>query len=187
MQKIDTFKLKDGREVNIVLPDISGLKAVTDFVNKLSKEDTFLSFAGEKYSLEKEEAWLKNALNEIKFKKNYIIWAVWNDPSTPLGAGQIIGNADIKVGRTREEHVSLIGLMVDSDFRGNGLGEYLIRKVLNEGGKMGLKIAKLDVFSDNIPARKLYEKVGFIECGKLKDGFFRKGKFSDKIEMYRLL
>ena len=177
MHKIDTFKLKDGREVSIVLPDISGLKSITDFVNKLSKENTFLSFAGEKYSLEKEEAWLNNALIEIKFKKNYIIWAMID--------GQIIGNADIKVGRVREEHIGTIGLMVDSDFRGNGLGEYLIRKVLGEGKKMGLKIAKLDVFSDNIPARKLYEKVGFIEYGKLKDGFFRKGKFSDKIEMYK--
>ena len=179
MKKIDTFKLKDGREVNIVIPDMNGLQAVTNFVNKLSKEDTFLSFAGEEYSLEREEAWLSNALNEIKFKKNYIIWAMMED--------QIIGNADIKVGRTREEHVGTIGLMVDSDFRGNGLGEYLIRKVLDEGGKMGLKIAKLDVFSDNIPARKLYEKVGFIEYGKLKDGFFRKDKFSDKIEMYQNL
>lgn len=179
MHKIDTFKLKDGREVSIVTPDMDGLKAITDFVNKLSKEDTFLSFAGEEYSLEKEEAWLSNALNEIKFKKNYIIWAVIDS--------QIIGNVDIKVGRAREEHVGTIGLMVDSDFRGNGLGEYLIRKILDEGKKMGLKIATLNVFSDNIPARKLYEKVGFIEYGKLSDGFFRKEKFSDKIEMYQEL
>jgi len=179
VKKIDTFKLKDGREVSIVLSDISGLKAVTDFVNKLSKEDTFLSFAGEEYSLEKEEAWLQNTLNEIKFKKNYILWAVIN--------GQIIGNVDIKVGRAREEHVGTIGLMVDSDFRGQGLGEYLIRQILEKGQEMGLKIATLNVFSDNIPALKLYEKVGFKEYGRLSKGFFRKEKFSDKIEMHRLL
>ncbi|AKM82495.1 TPA: GNAT family N-acetyltransferase [Candidatus Berkelbacteria bacterium] len=179
MQKFDTFLLKNGREVDIVFPSMEYLKAVTDFVNKLSKEDTYLSFAGEEYSLEHERAWLENILNEIKFKKNYIIWAVVD--------GRIIGGCDIKVGRKREEHVGTIGLMVDSNFRGQGLGEYLIRKILKIAKEAGLQIAKLDVFSDNVPAVSLYKKVGFVEYGRLPDGFFRKEKFSDKVEMYKNL
>ena len=61
MQKIDSFKLKDGREVSIVIPSMDGLKAITNFVNRLSKEDTYLNFAGEVYSIEMEENWLKKA------------------------------------------------------------------------------------------------------------------------------
>ena len=179
MQKIDEFILKDGRKVEIVLPSMAGLQAITDFANKLSQEDTFLSFAGETYSLEFEKNWLKHVLIEIKHRKNFIIWAVLEN--------QIIGNCDIKIGRTRESHIGSIGLMVDKDFRRQGLGQYLIKKILVEGKKMGLKIAKLDVFSDNIPARSLYIKTGLVEYGKLPNGMYRKGKYSDKIYMYKNL
>ena len=179
MQKIDEFILKDRRKVEIVLPSMKGLKAITNFINKLSKEDTYLSFAGEEYSLQMEKNWLRNALNEIKFKKNFIIWAIYD--------GKIVGGCDIKVGRTRESHVGTIGLMVDQDFRGRGLGEQLLKKVLDHGKKMGLKIAKLSVFDDNIPARNLYKKMGLVEYGKLPSGMYRKGKYSDKIYMYKKL
>lgn len=179
MKKIDEFILKDGRKVDIVLASMEGLQALTNFVNRLSKEDTFLNFTGETYSLEMEKNWLQNALNEIKFKKNFIIWAVHD--------GKIIGNVDVKVGRSREPHVGTIGLMVDKDFRGQGLGKELLKIILAQAKKMGLKIVELNLFSDNIAAINLYKKMGFNEYGKLPDGFFRQGKYSDKIYMYKKL
>lgn len=178
MHIIDTFNLKDGRQVSIVLPSMDGAQALTDFVNRLSKEDTFLSFAGEKYSLAHEKNWLENALAEIKFHKNYILWAEYD--------GQIVGNCDIKRGpSSRDSHVGTVGLMIDKDFRGQGLGKYLLKKILEHAKKMNYKIAKLDVFSDNEIAIKLYKKMGFKEYSRLPNGFFRKGKYSDKVEMYK--
>lgn len=179
MQKIDSFKLTDGREVSIVIPEMDGLKAVTNFVNKLSKEDTYLSFSGEEYSLEKEEAWLKNTLNEIKFKKNYIIWALCED--------RIIGSVDMRKSGVRSPHVGTIGLMVDQDFRGQGLGKFLLDLILKYGKESGYKIANLNLFSDNLIALSLYQKFGFKEWGRLPNGFVRKGKYSDIVKMYRLL
>ena len=179
MQKIDTFRLKDGREVSIVTPEMDGVKAITNFVNKLSKEDTYLSFAGEEYSLEKEENWLKNALNEIKFKKNYIAWAVCD--------GNIIGSVDMKKNGVRSPHVGTIGLMIDQDFRGQGLGRFLLDFILKYGKESGYKIANLNLFSDNLIAQSLYKKFGFKEWGRLPNGFIRKGKYSDIVKMYRLL
>lgn len=175
-RQFDTFKLKDGREVDIVTPSMDYLQAITDFVNKLSKEDTFLSFAGETYSIEMEKNWLENVLNEIKFKKNLIIWAVEN--------GKIIGGCDIRRRGNRDHHVGSVGLMVDSDFRGQGLGEFLLREILQKGKEMDIKIAYLDVFSENLPAQNLYRKVGFTECGRLPNGLYRKGKYSDVVMMY---
>jgi RimJ/RimL family protein N-acetyltransferase len=177
MKKLTSFKLKDGREVSIVIPDMSGLGAITSFVNKLSKEDTYLSFAGEEYSLEKEEAWLKNALNEIKFKKNYIVWAVYS--------GQIIGSVDMKKSSVRSPHVGIIGLFIDRDFRGQGLGRFLLNLILKYGKESGYKIADLNLFSDNLVALTLYKKFGFREWGRLPKGFIRKGKYSDIVKMYK--
>lgn len=179
MKKIDEFILKDGRVVSIVLPSMDGLQAITDFINKLSKEDTFLSFAGEKYSIDFEKNWLQNALNEIKFKKNYILWTVYD--------GQIIGSVDIHRGGNRDPHVGKISLMVDADYRNQGLGKYLFQKILDEGKKIKLKILNLNVFGDNIPAISLYRKFGFKEWGRLPNGFIRKGKYSDFVKMYKNL
>lgn len=176
MQEIDSIKLKDGRKVEIILPSMKYLHPLTDFVNKLSREDTFLSFAGENYSVDFERNWLKDVLNKIKFKKTFIIWAVIDD--------RIIGAVDVVRGGTRDSHVGKIGLMVDRDFRGLGLGKYLLNKIVGESKILGLKIVSLDVFDDNIAGKKLYEQSGFKECGRLKNGLYRKGKYSDRVTMY---
>jgi len=38
-----------------------------------------------------------------------------------------------------------------------------------------------DTFSDNIPAIKLYEKIGFVQTGLFKEHIYRKGKYEDLI------
>jgi RimJ/RimL family protein N-acetyltransferase len=179
MEKIDEFLLKDGRVVQIVLPSMKGLKAVTQFVNKLSKEDTFLSFAGEEYTIAFEKNWLRNMLIEIEKEKNYHLWALYD--------GQIIGSVNIRRGGNRDQHVGDIGLMIDKDFRRQGLGKYFLNKIIEQGKLMDFKIATLAVFSDNTTAISLYKKMGFREYGKLPNGLFRKNKYSDKIEMYKEL
>ena len=177
MEKIETFILRDGRTVDIVIPSMEGLKPITKFVNKLSKENTFLSFTGEEYSLAHEKNWLKNALNEIKFKKLYLIWAVID--------GQIIGSCDLKKGGSRDGHVGTIGLMVDIDFRRQGLGKYLLGKILMQAKELGYKAVQLGVFDDNVAAKNLYTTMGFVECGRIPDGLYRKGNYSDNVTMYQ--
>lgn len=165
--------------VDIVLPSMQAVKAVTDFVNKLSREDTYLSFAGEEYSLAYEKNWLKNVLVKIKFKKMYLIWVVYD--------GQIVGSCDLDMGLSRRNHIATIGLMVDEDFRRQGLGKYLMESILKKAREMGFKIVKLDVFDDNIAGKALYEKLGFIECGRIPNGLFRKGNYVDDVWLYKNL
>lgn len=180
MQKIADFKLADGRQISIILPTMEFVQEITDFVNRLTDEDTFLTFTGQHITLESEKNWLENALTEIKFKKNYIVWAVIND--------RIIGSADIhRGGSTRDAHVGTIGLMVDRDFRGQGLGKFLLSLVLEQAKMLSYQIVTVELFSDNIIAIKLYRKMGFKVWGRLPRGLYRKGKYSDKIEMYKEL
>lgn len=178
MVKIDEFILKDGRKVDIVLPEMDGLQAINYFVNRLTDEDTFLTFTGEHISLEMEKNWLENTLTEMKFKKNYILWAKDGD--------HIIGSANITKGKTaRDAHVGLIGIMVDKDYRRGGLGRFLLESILTQAEQMEFKIAKLDVFSDNEKAIRLYKSLGFIEYGCLPNGLFRQEKYSDDLSLYK--
>lgn len=179
MEKIQSLILKDGRKVEIILPSMKYLHQLTDFVNKLSREDTYLTWEGEQYSVAYEKNWLNNALNEIKFDKSAHFWAVYDD--------KIIGAASINRGATRSKHVASIGVMVVSDYRGLGLGSILMQKIINKSKDMNLKILKLDVFDDNLAGKKLYEKFGFLECGRIPNGLYRKGKYSDDIIMFNEL
>lgn len=179
MQKIDEFILKDGCKVDIVLPSMDLLQPYTDFINRLSKEDTYLYLAGEHYSYEMQKNWLENALREIKHKKHYFIWAYID--------GKIIGNCDVHRGGIRELHVGTVGLFIDQDFRGQGLGKFMARMILQKSKALNYQILRMEAFVENKIAINLYKNFGFKEYSRLPNGLFSKGKYSDKIEMYKKL
>ena len=174
------FTSKSGKEIKIVGPTIERLPQLLDFVNRLVAEDTFLSLTGKPKMIEEERLWLKSNIENMKVGKSYLIWAIYNN--------KIIGSCDITRGSTRDYHVGNIGLMVDKDFRGEGIGRFLIEYILEQAKKMsGIKIAKLFIFDDNEIAKNLYQKLGFKEFARLPDGFYRKGQYSDALQMYKNL
>ena len=175
---ITKFTSKSGKEVEIIEPSIERLPQLLEFVNRLVAEDTFLSLTGNPKTLEEERLWLKSCIEDMKTKKLHLVFAVHN--------GKIIGQCDIRRGGTRDFHVGTIGLMIDQDFRGEGIGKFLIEYILEQAKKMeGLKIVKLFIFDDNEIAKSLYTKLGFKEFARLPKGFYRKGKFSDALQMYK--
>ena len=54
--------------------------------------------------------------------------------------------------------VSACNVCVHEDYRGQGVGSFIIKELLNEVGNVDIQ---LTVLKDNIPAIKLYEKFGF--------------------------
>jgi len=77
-----------------------------------------------------------------------------------------------------EKHHGIIvveDLWMDEKFRRRGLGEKLLRTSINDAcsvfEKDGFVLRKVLVTTaeDNVPARRLYEKVGFQKCAVLKD------------------
>ncbi len=181
MKKIAAFTTKKGRVVEIIEPTMELLDEILEFVHRLAEEDTFLSFyPGKMITRDEEEKWLTGQITKIKNGCGLLYWAFFE--------GKIIGSVDINRGSSvRDWHVGTIGLMVDKDSRSEGLGKFLLNFILGEGKKMGLKIASLNVFSDNDIAISLYKKLGFKEWGRLPDGLYRKNKFSDAIKMYVVL
>jgi ribosomal protein S18 acetylase RimI-like enzyme len=59
--------------------------------------------------------------------------------------------------------IGLFDIVVDSRYRQCGYGERLIRNLLKFGLNNGAHQAYLQVVKNNIPALKLYEKLGFVE------------------------
>ena len=59
------------------------------------------------------------------------------------------------------KEVHIMNLAVRQDFRKQGIGESLIRAALKEARDKGGESATLEVRASNIPAIRLYEKLGF--------------------------
>lgn len=181
MKPITKFISKTGKEIEVWEPSTEKASALTNFVNRLIDEDTFLNFmVGDHKTLEQEKAWIELKIKEIKNNFGYLIWAIYDR--------KVIGSCDIiRSGSPRDYHVGKIGLMVDKDFRRDGVGRMLMESIIDISKKMKFKKVKLDLFSDNLPAYNLYKKLGFIEYSRLPEALFRKGKYSDEIKMYKNL
>jgi len=179
MKPLTEFTTKSVKVVELWEPSMDRLSQVLEFVNCLVKEDTFLSFDPKKpITFKDEKIWLEGQMDRIKKGNLYLVWAAYNN--------RIIGSCDLVLGQSpRYRHVAKIGLMVDKDFRRDGIGRFMLEYILKKAKEMKVKIVWLDFFSDNLPAYRLYKKLGFKEFGRLPNGLFRKGKYSDEIDMYK--
>lgn len=175
---ITESKSKSGKTIILRYPTMDDVEMITDFINKISAERTFLSVQGEVYTIEKETEWLSGVIKDMADGKYVYIMALDGD--------KIVGSTDIKMRSGIKAHLGVFGIVVDPEYRGDGIGELLMRTVIDEAKKnlKGLRIIILDVFSINEKAVKLYKKVGFTKYGELPGGLQRMGEFSDEISMY---
>ncbi len=172
-------KTKTGKTVSFRYPTIDDVQIITDFINKASKEKTFIRFQGEKLSLEDEEKWLETTIRKIENKEKVFIMA--------FVEGKYVGSSDVELGILTRKHVGTFGIVIDHDSRGDGIGKILMDLVMSESKKKltGLKIIILEVFANNYIAQSLYKKMGFMEYGRLPKASKRKGKYIDEILMYK--
>ena len=61
-----------------------------------------------------------------------------------------------------EGEALLVAMWVDPAFRGRGVADALIGRVVDEAGAQGIRRLQLDVVTDNAPAVRLYERLGFM-------------------------
>lgn len=172
------FISKKGRKIIFRPLKITDLPQTLKYMNALSREDTFICLSGEILTEEEERKFLESTEKELVEKKVVRLGAFFE--------GQLVGTCDIKRDRQRAGHTSTLGLMTAKDFRGEGIGRALMEYVLQLGKEyMGLKMVKLGVFAINEKALKLYQKLGFVEYGKLSKGLLYKGEYIDHIFMYK--
>ncbi|KOV79957.1 GNAT family N-acetyltransferase [Nocardia sp. NRRL S-836] len=76
------------------------------------------------------------------------------DPG-PVG---LVGAADQPAG------LLLYSMWVRDSHRGKGVGEALVKAVLAWAGQEGWKVVRLRVYDDNLPARRLYGRLGFVDA-----------------------
>lgn len=78
-------------------------------------------------------------------------------------------------------HLCNAGFAVRRDLRGQHIGEMLVRDCLEQAPKYGFRVLMFNaVVTDNEPAIRLYEKLGFVNLGTVPGGFrTREGSYRD--------
>ena len=105
-------------------------------------------------------------------------------------SGEIVGLYILhpnNVGRCR--HISNASYAVSSSSRGKGIGEMLVKDCLVQAKNCGFKILQFNaVVKTNTAARRLYEKLGFVQLGTIPQGFLMKdGSYEDICPYYHMI
>jgi len=87
--------------------------------------------------------------------------------------GWVVGHLELRGGRfSAEMHRAILGMGIERHYVRKGHGQQLMEAAIGWAKRTG-KVAWIDlgVFEHNLPARTLYQRMGFVENGKRKDAF----------------
>jgi len=175
---IRSFTVKDGKKVILRAPKWEDLDDLLQLINSLVDERADI-FRVEKASRMEEIDWLSRVLASLEKDEVFFLVAEVD--------GRVIASSDLRPQRGYEKHVGVIGIVIKNGFRDAGIGTEIMRTLVEQGGKMGLKVLTLSAFGTNKRAIHVYEKVGFVETGRIPKKHFRDDQYIDEVIMTKLL
>ncbi|WP_326543627.1 GNAT family N-acetyltransferase [Pseudorhodoferax sp.] len=110
-------------------------------------------------------------------------WGAWCD-------GRLVGAVALeRMTRPKTRHKALLlGMYVEPELRGQGLGRQLVEALLAEARRRdGLRQIALTVTEGNAAAEALYQRCGFSRFGLEPLAVLERGRFLNKIHMVCLL
>lgn len=163
------FTSKNGRGVVLRTPRWEDLDDFLELINSLVEEGADI-IRNQKVTRDEEVEWLARYLTNVE--KGRIIGMVAEVD------GKAVGNSEVTKGSGSESHVGLLGISIARDYRNLGIGTKMVRLLMDESRKAGLKLLVLDVVDRNERARHVYKKAGFNTAGAIpnmsstNDGYF---------------
>lgn len=104
--------------------------------------------------------------------------------------GELVGNCSLMGAGPfkRYQHRCDIAIALYQKFCGAGIGEIMMKTVLEVAKKIGYEQAELEVIADNAAAIKLYKKLGFENYGRFPNHMkYKDGTYADAIWMMKRL
>ncbi len=105
-----------------------------------------------------------------------------------LAGDRVVGA--LSIGREANpvtNHVASLGMSVDREWRGRGIGSALMTEAFRWARWAGVEKLALTVYPHNIRAINLYKKYGFVEEGRLSGHSKKSYGYEDEIVMGRWL
>jgi len=180
------FTLGDGRRVVLREADSGDLDKLLAYMNGLvyekKRDESSQLFTGfeSRLTRRQEAEWLNELSRKIKKGDKMSVLAEVD--------GEVAGNGDITRGSYSEtRHHGHLGLTVREAYRGLGIGREVVRVLLAEARRQGLKTVDVEFLSTNKATTRVYEKAGFKRVGGIPGKVYRNGRFLDSLIMARRL
>ncbi len=167
--------LRDGREVEVThLTREIPSSTLQEFINELVSENAFM-LHDTNYSLAEEMEWKRRQLEEAEH--GYMITLI------ALDGKRVIASLQARRNRMKEVNNVSFGIAIAKEFRGVGLGETLLRMIVEETKKkMKPKNMYISYIDGNKPAANLYRKIGFRKIiGRYPKWIKHNGRYLDRI------
>lgn len=166
--------MTDGKLVRLRAVEPADAERAYKWIN--DREVTRYLMARYPYSLAAEQDWAANAskpndYSEVRF-------------AIETKDGVHIGLCGLHRGRP-EERTADLGIMIgEKDYRDGGYGTDTMLTVLRFAfEQMNLHKVSLGVFEFNERAQAVYRKVGFVDEGRERHGYFQDGRYWDVLRM----
>jgi len=173
-----------GRNVVLRVMRRDDLEKLLAFINGLVDEkqkdrvsELFTGFE-HKVTRDDEAKWLASQI--VQLENGEIVNAVAEVD------GRIVANGVITRGHYSEtRHHGELGLTVMAAYRGMGIGGGIVKILLREAKRSGMKNVKVEFLSTNHAAVHTYQRAGFRKVGRIPGKVHRKGKLLDSLIMAR--
>jgi len=97
--------------------------------------------------------------------------------------GEAVGWGGLHEPSPEHRHAGL-GVLIAPGQRGRGYGTEATRALCRFAfDRMNLVRVSLTVFPENVAARRVYERVGFVEEGVQRRAFYKRGEYHDLVHM----
>lgn len=101
--------------------------------------------------------------------------------------GGVVGTGGLTLLTRRRAHVGAIGMGVDESHHGRGVGTALLAALIDLADNWyNLRRLELEVYTDNEPGVRLYQRFGFVIEGTHRAYAYRDGQWVDAYSMARL-
>lgn len=171
-------KLKDGSGIQFVLANDRDIEPLRRLYRVIVEEGT--SYPHDQFPSDGEflDYWVRGKSTVVVYLADRV------HDERMLGAFYLKPNWP---GRAR--HVANAGFIVAPEWRGKGLGRLLGVTMLRYARDLGYRSVLFNlVFSENVTARQLWQKLGFQELGIIPGAVLKSdGTFQDAIIMWRSL
>ena len=116
---------------------------------------------------------LEAACFSLPMKKEHLVSALADQTFHRILVCQndetLLGHLVLGLYPTLPPSADLLSIAVSPEARGGGIGEKMLKEAIALLQEMEVESLQLEVRLSNLPARRLYEKLGFCEIGRRKD------------------
>jgi len=167
-------RTRDNQEVTFREPQSLDARALMRFINQIAVEPMSGIAVNRRVTLKDEKVWLKDILTGIR-RRTAVMLVVEVD-------GAIVGNCHVERHKDKRSHRAVLGIALIEKWRGKGIGEALTKKTIELARKRmpELDTIELSVLDYNKRASMLYQKLGFVEIGRIPRSVREESKYFDE-------